>query len=351
MHVIDSFGPGGAQDIVYSVCKYGKNAANSVVILADSGTQWRRLTPYARVTILSRTKYNGPLILVRLFSTVIRNRRAVINGHLQASSLLLSLIRLVIRFNLILTIHAIPSQLPRWYNVLYSLFCRQAEYYVAEGMIVYRNLLRNKIAPHKVRYIGIGTEAVLNMKGPEVNIRDEFYIAKNTIVLLNIARMIKPKGQRDLLFVVKDLITAGFHMKYHLVIVGYGPEEKNLRRLARRFEIDENVTFAGKRTDLHNFYSCADWFLMPCYDESMGVVIYESLAYGVPVIAYDSGDITEVIDKETKGFIVPRGYKNVRDVVTKNNPPPKVTLSNDDRYKYSAQRMALEYQELYGSMQ
>jgi glycosyltransferase involved in cell wall biosynthesis len=57
---------------------------------------------------------------------------------------------------------------------------------------------------------------------------------------------------------------------------------------------------------LHNFYSAASVFVMPCLDESMGVVILEALAYRLPIVAYDSGCIGEFIRTGENGFLVQR---------------------------------------------
>lgn len=64
------------------------------------------------------------------------------------------------------------------------------------------------------------------------------------------------------------------------------------------------------RTDdphqLAEFYSCADVFLNPTYEESFSTTNLEAVASGTPVITYDAGGSTESVLPET-GIIVQKG--------------------------------------------
>jgi glycosyltransferase involved in cell wall biosynthesis len=157
------------------------------------------------------------------------------------------------------------------------------------------------------------------------------------------------KGQKDLIAMAKILLESYPAIKFHLIIVGYGPQFADLTQMAKDYEVKGNVTFTGKRTDLHNFYSMADWFIMPCHDESMGLVIYEALAYGVPVIAYNSGSIGEVISDESMGFLVEKKPEKIVDVIV-SQPVEKIKqqLKAKDLSGFSAKRMVDDYLRVYG---
>ncbi|MBI5360787.1 MAG: glycosyltransferase [Planctomycetes bacterium] len=347
IHVIDNIDAGGAQEIVYSLCKYMKDAESTVVVLAGKGNYYEKLSPYAdKIIILSKNRYNLLPILIKLFLIIRKNKDGIFNGHLQFSCFLLSVFRMCMNFNLVLSLHAIPQQLPYWYNKIFPVIFK-AQHYVVADMIQYEYLLSHNIKKDKISYIPIGTEKVQDVKKAETNIKEELKIPANAVVILNIARMIKAKGQKELLYMMDKLAKSRPELPFHLLIVGSGPEEEALRCLAAELGIWERITFAGRRTDLHNFYSCADWFVMSCSDENMGVVIYEALAYRIPVIAYNCGSVAEVIDSDQKGFLVNPQCANLAKILLEKYPPSKTSLCDSDLCKLTAARMSEDYEKCY----
>jgi glycosyltransferase involved in cell wall biosynthesis len=83
----------------------------------------------------------------------------------------------------------------------------------------------------------------------------------------------------------------------HLKIVGGGPEDKNLRRLARKGERAESrIEFLGQvdSGQIRQLYSQATALLFPG-EEDFGIVPVEAQARGCPVIAYGSGGALETV--------------------------------------------------------
>ncbi|GAA4480208.1 glycosyltransferase family 4 protein [Rhodococcus olei] len=98
-----------------------------------------------------------------------------------------------------------------------------------------------------------------------------------------------------------------------LVIVGGGPYEESLRRLAGRVGVDEHVVFTGgvPAAELAAHHTIADVFAMPCRTrgagldvEGLGIVYLEASATGVPVIAGDSGGAPETVREGETGHVV-----------------------------------------------
>ncbi len=81
-----------------------------------------------------------------------------------------------------------------------------------------------------------------------------------------------------------------------LIIIGDGPERKNLEKLA-----NENVTFLGKQPDevVKKYMEECKALLFPG-EEDFGITPVEAMACGRPVIAYGKGGVLDtVIDKKT----------------------------------------------------
>jgi glycosyltransferase involved in cell wall biosynthesis len=51
----------------------------------------------------------------------------------------------------------------------------------------------------------------------------------------------------------------------------------------------------------------ADLFIFPTYNEAFGLVAIEAMSAGIPVIAYQEGGLTEIIQHDKTGFLVPKG--------------------------------------------
>lgn len=62
----------------------------------------------------------------------------------------------------------------------------------------------------------------------------------------------------------------------------------------------------GDPRELAEFYSAADVFVNPTYQDSLPTVNMEALACGTPVITYNTGGSPEIIDKGT-GWVVEKG--------------------------------------------
>ncbi|HET8599494.1 MAG TPA: glycosyltransferase [Segeticoccus sp.] len=96
----------------------------------------------------------------------------------------------------------------------------------------------------------------------------------------------------------------------HLLIVGDGPEEPMLRRLAERTGVARHVVFAGRRdseSETADIVRASDVVLLPSYTEALPTTLIEAAACARPVVATDVGGTGEVVDHRRTGLLVPRG--------------------------------------------
>lgn len=93
--------------------------------------------------------------------------------------------------------------------------------------------------------------------------------------------------------------------KTRLCIVGDGPQAAELRK---HFE-GTNTVFTGQITgdDLSSAFASADAFVMPSDSETLGFVVLESMASGVPVVAAEAGGIPDIIDHERTSYLAEPG--------------------------------------------
>jgi len=86
-----------------------------------------------------------------------------------------------------------------------------------------------------------------------------------------------------------------------LAIVGDGPIREQLEQ---KFE-GTNTVFTGflHGAELNQAFSSADAFIFPSITETLGLVILEAMASGLPVIAAKSGPTMEQVDDERTGLL------------------------------------------------
>ena len=90
-----------------------------------------------------------------------------------------------------------------------------------------------------------------------------------------------------------------------LVMCGDGPERADAEALAARLGVSQWVEFVGKQpqSEIRDFLSIADLFLLPSQSESFGLSALEAMACEVPVIATRVGGIPEVIEEGGCGYM------------------------------------------------
>lgn len=126
------------------------------------------------------------------------------------------------------------------------------------------------------------------------------------------AALVPVKGHLDLLDAVAQLREQ--HVPVHCTLAGVGPLRHALEQHAARRGIAQYVEFAGfiAPDELHERYRRGTYHTVALASHSDGIAqmegvpsaLIEAMAAGVPVVATDSGSITELLDA-TSGWIVP----------------------------------------------
>jgi glycosyltransferase involved in cell wall biosynthesis len=98
---------------------------------------------------------------------------------------------------------------------------------------------------------------------------------------------------------------AAAHPETEFLIAGVGPEEENLRRLARELGLSRNITFASNLYDFSASMSAMDIFCLPSLRQGLGTIMLEAMARGRPVIASGVGGIYSVVRNNETGLVVP----------------------------------------------
>jgi glycosyltransferase involved in cell wall biosynthesis len=103
------------------------------------------------------------------------------------------------------------------------------------------------------------------------------------------------------------------------LIVGNGPQWDNLHRQINDLGIGRHVVMAGFRNDVPEIIAALDIFILPSIaSEATSQVIPQALAMGKPVIATDSGGLSEIIENEVTGLLIsPKSHDAIAHAIVR----------------------------------
>lgn len=129
-------------------------------------------------------------------------------------------------------------------------------------------------------------------------IADENIILEKEKIALVVARL--DDNQKRISFIIKAWSSIIDHHGYNLYIIGTGPDEAYLKKLASGCK---NIIFKGQQTP-YKWYCKARIFLLASPREGWGLTLTESLQTGVVPIVMNTSKVFHdiIVDKET-GFI------------------------------------------------
>lgn len=134
------------------------------------------------------------------------------------------------------------------------------------------------------------------------------------IVLLLPGRITRWKGQEDFIKLISQLRKS--RVNVHGLMAGETHVKKmkfeaELRDLAEKLGVTEDITFLGNRLDLKEVMAVSDLILSLSHDpEAFGRVSLEAMALGKPVVAYDHGGVSEQLKVVFPQGLVKPGDQN-----------------------------------------
>lgn len=207
---------------------------------------------------------------------------------------------------------------------------------------------------HKTRTIPGGID-LSKYSEPEnnKNIDDKYGIGGKPMILFT-GKLTPFKG-------VRYLVKASRYILGEIFIIGDGPEKKTLEDLARDLKL-KNIHFVGyfgkeDRKEFHQLYNRADVFVAPSvWDEPLGMVILEAMAYETPVVVTRKGGIPLAVKDGVNGYFVrPRNSRDIAEKVNKiiSNPELKKQMGANARKivaeKFTWEKIAKRFVSIYQS--
>ncbi|HCX28027.1 MAG TPA: hypothetical protein DHI91_02720 [Candidatus Portnoybacteria bacterium] len=141
-----------------------------------------------------------------------------------------------------------------------------------------------------------------------------------------------------------------------LMLVGDGPERKNLEKLAEKLKIKDSVIFTGLLPygeKIVEAYQASDIYITASKSENMPVAILEAMGCGLPIIAVKERGLAELVKENINGFFAKTDDPS--DIAQKtldllNKPELLKKFSEASRVlarQYSHEQIAVTLEDLY----
>jgi glycosyltransferase involved in cell wall biosynthesis len=179
---------------------------------------------------------------------------------------------------------------------------RGVDHYHANGISVAKHYQKKiNINPKRISIIPRGRNAniFLDNAVSREQIRKEFNVPEQALLLINVGRQEYQKGQEVLI----KALSALHSDLYRCLIVGReGSQTEVLYRMRREFNLQGQIIFAGHRNDVQQLLAASDIFIFPSRFEGLPGAMIEAEASALPIICSDIPNNHEVASNENAIF-------------------------------------------------
>lgn len=185
------------------------------------------------------------------------------------------------------------------------------EYFISQ-----RAFKRSKSFP---MYNGIDLIKFKRSLEKRYEVRSKLELTEKDFIFLNVGRLVPAKNQAMLLEAFATLVQE-FNVEAKLIIVGDGPLASELHSIIDKLCIRDQIFFVGFQSNVYDYYSAADCFVLSSAWEGFGIVLAEAMGSGLPVVTTDAGGCAEVIDEPyftislNDSFAMSRKMKEIYDM-------------------------------------
>ena len=98
------------------------------------------------------------------------------------------------------------------------------------------------------------------------------------------------------------------NLKFKMLFVGSGQDEEELKKVIKKYKLEDNIIMCGKVTDrklLASLYARSDLFLFPSLYDSSSIVQIEAASQHTPVLFIEGAATTATVTNNINGFIAP----------------------------------------------
>jgi alpha-1,6-mannosyltransferase len=186
--------------------------------------------------------------------------------------------------------------------------------------------------------LGVNTDIFKPMPDDGKSTRASLGIARQQKLLLYVGRLAREKNTPTLLRAF-ELLQRRRSSEFHLLVIGDGPQRKELRRLERRAKDVSWIQYCTDSADLARYYRAADLFVHPGVQETFGLVALESQACGTPVVGIRGTYMDRIICHDQELWALKNTAEALAEAIEK---------SSTKKLSHSSKQAVKETGHLYG---
>src|SRR5579871_4600060 len=205
--------------------------------------------------------------------------------------------------------------------------------------------------PQKITVIPNGVDAERFSDAQAENL-SEWGVAPGDPIFISVGRLDPQKGLTFLLEAMRALLQE--HPRGHLLLVGEGTARAALSDWICEHHLVDSIHLLGWRSDVPELLKSATCLVRSSLWEGMPNVVLEAMASGLPVVATQVEGMTELLQNQSTGILVPPGSASELAAAMTwiiDNPLKARQLGQNGeslvRREFSWQKMVASYEELY----
>ena len=153
------------------------------------------------------------------------------------------------------------------------------------------------------------------------------------------ARLVPVKNHKLLLEALR-IVRDTHHVPVRLTVLGDGPLRESIKQSIRRYELDSVVDMRGAvaRNEVLSSYASHDILVLPGRHETIGLVVLEAMARGIPAIVSDTLGARDFIEDGVSGFLFHSGSaEDLAEKIVQASRADTIAMGNSARERIEKQ--------------
>lgn len=315
IHIITGLNDGGAEAVLYRLCKNDSENKHVVISMMDEGKYGPLLKEvgievYTLNMSAGRVSFSG---LIKLFRLIKKTSPDVVQTWMYHADLIGGVVaRLAgikkVYWNIRHTI--LEKGISKKSTIMVAKFCAYLSRFIPYKIVCCASSALNVHAAlgykkDKMLVIGNGYELEKFSPNSEggVGLRRDLRLEDDKVVLGMVGRYDPLKDHNNLLKALNIVVRQEFNFVCLLVGRGLTKENRELVNKIYQLNLSDHLLLLGQRNDIPTVMNALDLHLLSSMSEGFPNVLAEAMACGTPCITTDVGDASVIVGNT--GWVVP----------------------------------------------
>ncbi len=307
-HVIQALNFGRAETCLLDICKNINSKKFDVTVITFwegdlLEKEFHKLSDIKIINLNCFSRYDFRIIF-KLIKALKKENPDIIHTHLPIAGIYSRICNLFISVKIITTQHSV-KYIKNFFHMVDRFTAKWNDYYVANSEYTKQFLVKyNYVEKKKIKVVPLGVDfSKLNKnKIDKTVIYKELNIPMGAFVVGHIGSFKIQKGHKYIVEFAKKIIPN--NPKIYFLLIGDGALFHSVKEEIQKMGMSDNILLIGKKNNIADYLKIMDIFMMPSVSESFGISILESMYMKLPVVAFSTDAIPELINNRETGMLV-----------------------------------------------